>query len=98
VKTVSQLVDKYNDKISKMDNVELIQVSRDKNVEKATAWAKKESFPWPTVLMADQKKTFVKDIKINGVPTYVLLDKDGNILVQANDSGTVMDKLAEVNK
>lgn len=81
-----------------MDNVELIQASQDDDVAAAAGWAKKEAFPWPTVLLADIPKTLLKDIKIAGVPTYALLDREGKILAQAHDSDTVMAKLKEVNK
>ncbi len=81
-----------------MANVELVQASVDQDATKAAEWAKKESFPWPTVLKPDLEKTLLKDIEVKGVPTYALLDRDGNILAQAHDSDTVMKKLAEVNK
>lgn len=81
-----------------MDNVELVQASVDKDLDKAAEWAKKESFPWPTVLQPDIEKTLLKDIEVAGVPTYVLLDKDGNELARAHSSDPVMEKLAEVNK
>lgn len=91
-------MDKYNESIATVGNVELIQASQDKDVAAASAWAKKESFPWPTVLLEDIEKTLLKDIKLNGVPTYVLLDREGNILAQANESFSVMRKLKQVNK
>ena len=81
-----------------MDNVELIQASVDSDVSEAEGWAKKESFPWPTVLKTDLEKTLLKDIEIKGVPTYILLDKDGNELARAHSSEPVMEKLKEVNK
>lgn len=91
-------MEKYNDKFSKMGNVELVLVSGDEDVSAATAWAKKESFPWPTVLNADIEKTFIKDIKTSGVPTYILVDRDGNELVRGLTSDPLMEKLKEVNQ
>ena len=91
-------MEKYNDKISAMDNVEMVQASMDHDPAKAAEWAKKESFPWPTVLNEDIAKTALKDVVVLGPPSYVLMDRDGKILAQAHDSETVMNKLAEVNK
>jgi|TARA_B110000879_G_scaffold27857_1_gene37914 hypothetical protein len=91
-------VEKYNTEIAKLDKLELVQVSVDRDAKKAVGWAKKESFPWPTILMTDIKKTMVKDIKTNAVPTYVLIDKDGKEIARAHDSGTVMKKFKEVSK
>ena len=91
-------MEKYNNKISKLGNLELVQISVDRDGAKATAWAKKESFPWPTILMADIEKTMVKDIKTNAVPTYVLIDKDGKEIARAHDSATVMTKFEEITK
>ncbi len=91
-------MEKYNDKIAKIDNVELVQVSQDEDVEEASAWAKKESFPWPTILKADIAKTFLKDVKTEFVPTYILFDKEGNELLRSDNSDPLMAKLKEVNK
>jgi thioredoxin-related protein len=91
-------VEKYNSEIAKLDNLELVQVSVDRDAKKAVAWAKKESFPWPTILMTDIEKTLVKDIKTNAVPTYVLIDKDGKEISRAHDSGSVIKKFKEVTK
>ena len=97
-RSVPQLVEKYNNKIANLDNLELVQVSVDKSLPKAVEWAKKESFPWPTILMTDIKETMVKDIKTNAVPTYVLIDKEGKEIARAHDSASVMKKFEEVSK
>jgi hypothetical protein len=91
-------VKKYNDKIADQENLELVQISVDKDLTKAVEWAKKESFPWPTILMTDIQKTMVKDIKTNAVPTYVLIDKEGKEITRAHDSASVMKKFEEVSK
>jgi hypothetical protein len=91
-------VKKYNDKIADQENLELVQISVDRDLKKAVAWAKKESFPWPTILMTDIQKTMVKDIKTNAVPTYVLIDKEGKEITRAHDSASVMKKFEEVSK
>ena len=91
-------MEKYNSEIASLDNLELVQVSVDRDQDKAVGWAKKESFPWPTILMSDIQKTMVKDIKTNAVPTYVLIDKDGNEMFRAHGSASVMKKYEEVSK
>jgi hypothetical protein len=91
-------VEKYNSKIAKLDGLELVQVSVDNDLSKAVAWAKKESFPWPTILKTDIQKTLVKNIKTNAVPTYVLIDKEGKEITRAHDSASVMKKFEEVSK
>ncbi len=91
-------MEKYNSKIAELDNLELVQVSVDKDLAKAVGWAKKESFPWPTILMTDIEKTMVKDIKTNAVPTYVLIDKEGKEISRAHDSASVMKKFEAVSK
>ncbi len=88
-------MEKYNNKITKIDNLELIQVSLDQELDVAKQWAKKESFPWPTVLMPDISKTFIKDIKAEMVPTYILMDKDGKEILRGN-SDDLMKKHAEL--
>ncbi len=90
-------MEKYNSKISKLDNLELVLVSGDNDLAKAVAWAKKESFPWPTILMKDIKKTLIKNIKTKFVPTYVLIDKDGKEILRG-DSNSLIKKYEELSK
>ncbi len=96
--SVPQLVKKYHNEISKLDNLELVHVSADKKLSQAEAWAKKESFPWPTILGADVQNTVIKNIKTNAVPTYVLVTKDGKEIARAHDSASVMKKFNEISK
>jgi thioredoxin-related protein len=91
-------VEKYNSEIAALDNLELIHVSVDRNLSQAVAWAKKESLPWPTILPADMNKTMAKDIKVRGVPTYILMDKNGKEIHRAHDSASVLKKFEEVSK
>jgi thiol-disulfide isomerase/thioredoxin len=96
--SVPQLVKQYNNEISKLDNLELVHVSVDRNLSQAVAWAKKESLPWPTILPGDLNKTMVKDIKTNAVPTYVLIKKNGDEIARAHDSASMIKKFEEVSK
>lgn len=91
-------MEKYNNEISSLGNLELVQISKDRDLSKAVAWAKKESLPWPTILISDIKDTMVKDIKTRAVPTYVLIDREGEEIFRAHDSGSVMKKYEEVSK
>lgn len=88
---------KYNKEFTKLDNLELIQVSGDRTEAAATAWAKKETLPWPTVLMSDISKTFIKDIKTQYVPTYILIDKEGKE-IQRGIPANLMKKFEELTK
>ena len=97
-RSVPQLVKQYNSEISKLDDLELVHISADQNLAQAVAWAKKESLPWPTILNTDIQKTFIKDIKTNAVPTYVLITKNGKEIARAHDSASVMKKYEEVSK
>ena len=72
----------YNEKIATNPKVELIHVSRDQDKESAEEWAKKEKFPWPTVLPDNFERCGLSAFAGNGVPHYVLLDKDGNKLAE----------------
>ena len=90
-------MEKYNSKIAKLEKLELVLVSADRDPAKAVAWAKKESFPWPTILMTDIKKTLIKDIKTKFVPTYVLVDKDGKEILRGN-SDSLIKKYEELTK
>lgn len=72
----------YNKDLSKIDKVQFVMVSGDRDPDEALAWAKKESFPWPTVLNHDYFNVPFGQIKVNSVPTYVLFDKYGNELMR----------------
>ena len=68
----------YNEKIAPLKNVELVMMSYDKAAKDTLAWAKKESFPWPTVLWQDTGKVHFGSAEILSIPTYLLFDKNGN--------------------
>ena len=46
----------YNEKIAKKANLEFIMVSLDDQESSAVKWAKKEDFPWPTLLLPQYNK------------------------------------------
>lgn len=90
-------MEKYNSDIAGMDNLELVQISVDKNPAAAITWAKKESFPWPTVLIGDRATGFLADIKTNAVPTYVLIDNKGKEILRGHGSGPILKKAKELS-
>lgn len=71
----------YNKDIASNDKVEMIHISRDTNEKEALKWAKKEKFPWPTISMKNSsREKFLMSYYGGGVPTYVLVDRDGKKL------------------
>jgi hypothetical protein len=78
-------VKSYNDKIAPLKNVELVMMSYDKSSEDALAWAKKESFPWPTVLGDDKKEVHFGSVEVLSIPTYILFDKDGKVVAKGKE-------------
>ena len=66
----------YNEKIATNPAVDMIHLSRDNDKGSALDWAKKESFPWPTIMKSDTGEFFTKHYG-GGVPTYVLIDREG---------------------
>ena len=94
-RAVPQLVKTYNNKISTTSNVELIQVSLDKNLSAAKNWATKEKFPWHTVLHNKIGASKLDRFKVKAVPTYLLLDKAGKKI--ASGKNNVFQKVKELS-
>lgn len=86
----------YTSKIASNDKVELIMASFDRDSNAALAWAKKHTFPWPTVMIKDQNKAGIGKYAGRGVPHYVLIDKEGKKL--AENKAECFAKLAELSK
>ena len=68
----------YKSEIATNPKVELIHISRDQNEDAAEEWARELGFPWPTILPDDMQRTGLDKYYGGGVPTYVMVDKDGN--------------------
>jgi len=79
-------VKSYNSKIAKNRKVELVMISGDRNVSTATSWAKKEKFPWPTVLSGDQENFMLNKYASRGIPHYIMIDKDGNTICTGKEA------------
>ena len=86
----------YNNKIASNDKVELLMASADQDTKAALAWAKKHTFPWPTVLMKKIGKAGLEKYKAGFVPHYVLVDKDGKKLAEGKEN--CLKKAAELTK
>lgn len=71
-------------------------MSRDSDDDAAESWAKKNNFPWPTIMMDKQEKSGLEKFKGRGVPHYVLIDKEGKELAVGKDQS--FDKIKELTK
>lgn len=86
-----QLVRDYNEKIKDNPEVEFILFSVDQSQDRATAWAKKENFPWPTITPETLKKegqALRPLIQHFGrrIPEYLLFDKEGKFVEKGSKS------------
>lgn len=68
-----------------MKNVELIMMSYDQSSKKALEWAKKEAFPWPTILGKDKGAIHFGSAEVRGIPTYILFDKEGKEIAKGKE-------------
>jgi len=75
-------VEQYNETIAENPKVEMVHVSLDRSESSAVGWAKKEKFPWLTILPDDvkTKSGVIKFKQGSGVPSYVLLKADGEVI------------------
>lgn len=94
VQLAPRMVKTYNDKIGTNPAVEMIHLSRDDDKGDALNWAKKEKFPWPTIMQDDTSSFFSKHFG-GAVPTFVLIDCDGKVL--ANDERTIFENLGNLD-
>ena len=90
----------YNKVIADNSKVTMIQVSLDRDDESAEKWAAKEGFQWYTILPKDADRSGLKKFHTTGsVPCYVLLDKDGKVVVPGSPSSAAcFQKATELDK
>jgi len=89
------LVETYNKVIADNDKVTMIHASLDQSADLAEKWAAKEGFPWLTILPDDVGKSGLKPFHTTGaVPCYVMLDKDGEVVVAGSAGSTACFKKA----
>ena len=56
----------------------MIHISLDRVENDALKWAKSFKQPWPIMLQKDNKKNkLVTPYNVRGVPTYILVDREG---------------------
>ena len=93
-------MEKYKESIASTSNIEMIHVSLDSEDDAAEGWAKKESFPWLTVLPDDVKKSKLREYKTTtSVPEYHLVDANGKTVVPGTSgSSAAFAKIAELAK
>jgi len=75
----------------------MVHISLDSDKDSAQNWAKKESFPWLTILPERVKKSGLREYKSTKyVPEYHLVDAEGKTI--ANGQAQVFAKIAELGK
>lgn len=81
------MVETYNKVLADNNKVTMVHVSLDRSDDLAEKWAAKEGFPWLTILPDDVKGCGLSEYHTTGsVPCYVLLDKDGEVVVGGSPS------------
>lgn len=87
-------VKEYNELVVNNPKVEVVMCSNDHDEEKARAWAEKENMPWPFLKSSDWRKLpLVTAVAPGGIPTMVLLDKDGNKIATGRHIGDLLSKI-----
>ena len=76
----------YNSDIATIANLELIQFNADQSDDKALAWVKSLSMPWPMVMKAKHKSVdFFTALGFRSLPSYALVSKDGEVVKVGRD-------------
>lgn len=56
----------------------MVHISLDRSPDAALNWAKSFKQPWPIMLQKDtNQKALVAPYNVRGVPTYILVDREG---------------------
>jgi thiol-disulfide isomerase/thioredoxin len=83
---IKLLNDKYSNK-----GLEVIGIVVNDNIEDHLEAAKDLKVTWTQIF--DDKKEFVPIYGVNGIPTLILLDKDGTILVRTHNKNEITEKI-----
>jgi thiol-disulfide isomerase/thioredoxin len=75
---------------TKDQGVVLLGVNNDETPEKALKWVKEQGYDWPSLYDGKQKDARGK-YKVDGIPTLVLIDKQGIIAEYQVGSGEIVD-------
>lgn len=86
----------YNKFVKDNPNVEVIMCNQDANLETAQKWAVEVNMPWPILLRKDMTD-IAKKIAPMGIPTMILVDKDGKP-IQSSQNMEQLVKLAEAGR
>lgn len=76
----------YKKSIADNKDVEFVHISQDASRGDAQNWAKSVGFPWLTVLSSKARSTGLMSYFSGGVPSYVLIDKDGKALAKGKQA------------
>ena len=68
----------YNAEIVDNAKDELIHASLDTNEDSVEDRAAEAHMPWLTVMNKDLKRTDLEKLKTGSLPSYILIDKNGN--------------------
>ncbi|MGJ8697484.1 MAG: hypothetical protein ACSHYF_14295 [Verrucomicrobiaceae bacterium] len=74
----------YHELILNNPDVELIHLSADQSKKAAEDWAKKENFPWPTVLSTSLSESLEARVG-QTLPGYFLYSADGELLAKGKE-------------
>jgi hypothetical protein len=75
---------------TKDQGVVLLGVNDDETPEKALKWVKEQGYDWPS-LYDGKKKDARSKYKVDGIPTLVVIDKQGIIAEYQLGSGEIVD-------
>ena len=90
------MVARHGEVVAGKDSLVMVHVSMDKDRAKAEAWAAKDKFPWFTLLNEDREGSEADKFRDpdGGVPQFVLVDKDGQVLARGFEEEEVFAKAA----
>lgn len=77
-------VEAYNKAVKDNPDVEVIMCNLDQNLEAAQKWAAANNMPWPILLRQDLTE-LAKKVAPRGIPTMILVDKDGKPIQSSQD-------------
>ena len=81
---------KFHKQVAKNNNFEIVFVSSDKNEQAMFDYMKKDKMPWFVLPFdAGQKKALKEELKVMGIPTLAVFDKEGK-LVTTHGRGDVV--------
>ena len=86
-------MESYQKDVASNPKVEMIHLSRDRDNAAALKWARKDKLPWPTI-MRNQIAASLLTHYSNRLPTYILIDREGNKV--AEGKGPVWDKIKAI--